>query len=183
MKQAKRLILILLGFNVIIFSQIFPSFLFADDFLQYYDQRFTDLPGLAGGIVASSLSWLFRPVHYMVLALYYKLFYVNIFYCYLVMFMSHLLAALSVYYFLLRLKRGPLFASIGSILFLTYCGSWEVVGWTAVVYYPLLVIFLLNAISYYIDRRGILSSVFFFLALMTHEAAILFVPLVAAYEA
>ena len=171
----------LTALNLVIYSQIFPSFFFADDFMQIYAQKSAGFIGFFFAVRKSSLSYLFRPVHYFVLGIYFQLLRFGPFYCYLLLFFAHLLAAVSVYYFLRRIKNSFGFAAAGSLLFLVYCGNWEAVGWAAVIYYPIFVIFFLSSIIQFLNKRFIISNLLFFLALMTHEAGVLYVPLMAAY--
>jgi hypothetical protein len=175
------LLLLLAVLNLIIFAQVFPSFLFADDFMQIYAQRSTDVVGFFSAVYTSSISYLFRPVHYFMLGIYCQLIKFGIFYCYLLLFFAHLLAAISVFFFLKKIKNSFSFAAIGSLLFLVYCGNWEAVGWAAVIYYPIFVALFLASIIQFSEKRIILSTVLFLFALLTHEAGILFVPIVAAY--
>ncbi|MFC1767582.1 hypothetical protein ACFLZ2_03405 [Candidatus Margulisiibacteriota bacterium] len=177
-----RAVAILLALNVVVYLNIFSSFLYADDFPQYWGQRFGSVPEMFGKAMAASLAYLFRPVHYLFLSVYSQLFYISIPLCYFVIFLAHFLAAVSVYYFFLRIKKDGLFALFGAMLFITFMGSFEVVGWTVAVYYPLVIIFMLNSINAFNRGRGGLSFLLYLLALLTHEVAIFMLPLLVAYE-
>ena len=184
MKNSRLFLLagLLAIYNMLIFYRILPSFLFADDFIQIYEQRFSTFGELIQRVWDSSMLLLFRPVHYIVLAGYYKLFYMNISLIYVIVFMAHLCASLCVFVFLSRIFNKTSSAVLGAVFFLTYMGIWEVVGWAAAIYYPLVIIFLLTAFVLYLDRHYVASSIFFVLAILTHESSILFVPLLMAYE-
>ncbi|MFC1559529.1 hypothetical protein ACFL4F_00310 [Candidatus Margulisiibacteriota bacterium] len=173
---------ILLALNIIVYLNIFSSFLYADDFIVYWYSRAGSVPEMFEKAMAASFAYLFRPVHYLFLSLNSRLFYINIPLCYVVIFLAHFLAAVSVYYFFLKIKKEGLFALFGAMLFITFMGSFEVVGWSAVMYYPLVVIFMINSIIAFDRGRKPLSYLLYILALLTHEVAIVMLPLLVAYK-
>ena len=173
---------ILFFLNCIIFWNVFPSFVYVDEFDLLYSQRFGSMQELFYRVFTSSCNYLLRPTYYFVFGIYYKLFNWNVAYCYILPFLAHFIAAMSVYYFLLRDENDSSFAAIGSILFLIYCGVWEPVGSIGGILYPMTAIFLLNAFICYFKRRYGCSFILFALALFTHQVSVLFVPLVLLYE-
>ncbi len=177
-----RLFLLLFFLNLIIFVRVFPSFFYVDEFELIYSQRFGSIQELIFRIFASSTSYLFRPMYYLMFGLYYKICLFNMAYCYALPFLAHFIAAISVYYFLLRDENDSSFAAIGSILFIIYCGVWEAVGSISGILYPMTAIFLLNAFICYFNRRYWFSFLLFAMGLLTHEVSIMFVPLVLLYE-
>jgi len=176
------LIIVLFIINIIIFWNVFPSFIYVDEFELLYSQRFVGLQELGYRVFVSSSNYLFRPIYYFIFGIYYKIFQFNLSICYIIIFMAHLAAAWLVYKFLLKVGKSASFSAIGSILFLTYCGTWEAVGSIGGILYPVVTIFMLSAFMSYLDNKLALTLIFFTLALFTHQASIVLLPLVVFYE-
>lgn len=182
MKKYLPFFLLLGLIEVVIYLPIFPSFLFADDFTQIYDHSFATLPELFGKVAYTSISYLFRPIHYLFLGLLSKLVLLGPGFCYIPMFILHLLAAISVFYLVKETLKREDIAKLCSLLFLVFCGNWEVIGWSAVIYYPLVVIFMCWTVIFFLQKRTGMSILMFILALLTHEVAIVLLPLLYLYD-
>ncbi len=172
----------LLFLNAVIFAPVFRSFLFADDFIQMYGQRANSIGGLVSAALRSSMGYVFRPICFICLGINYHLLRFGIPACYVFSFTAHFIAAVSLFFFLRKLKDDFIFAAAGAMLFITYCGTWEAVGWIAVIYYPVVVSLMLWTVILYLDRKWLLSSIMLTAALLTHETAVMVVPFLIAFE-
>jgi len=140
----------------------------------------------------------YRPIFLLWLLLNYKLFALSPAGWHATNLVVHLLATWLVFVLARRLTSDQLVATIAAFLFGVHPAHIESVAWVSGVTDPLMTVFFLSAIILYLDmkspsevmqrrprlfnRRLLLSLLFYSLAILTKETAIVFLPIVICYE-
>lgn len=176
-------VLLLILLNGIIFSQIFPSFFFADDFYILNIIKEFNVNNVLSGIIMLSTKHFFTPLPFLAAWIVYQVFGLNPSGYYLLNFTFHLSNAILIYFIFMKISKNKSIAIPSAILFIVYCGNWESLGWTGAVNHIIYAFFMLLTILWYIYDLYLCSLFAFMLAIFSHETALFILPaLLSLYE-
>lgn len=158
-----------------------PSFFFADDFFSMDVVKGLNIWNALPGVFNIALHNYFIPTVFFETWLCYSLFHLNPAGYYAFIFAFHFINSLVVYLFFSRITKDRRAGFMASTIYMVFCGNWEAVGWA--YGHILLCIFILLAIIGHIDKRYIIASIMYLLAVTCNETALLIVPtLILFYE-
>ncbi len=179
------LLLILAALNLVIFSQIFPSFFFADDFYYIYANIASNPLELLSKAGYLSFHDFFRPVFYLIFGINHAIFKLNYHGYYIVNLLFHLLNGFLVYLLAARITKSKATGMLAGILFTVFPGHWEAVGWLNPINHLTMVASFLSSLilfdRYLDDSRqlNLISSAFmYFVALSCHEGSITLIAMI-----
>jgi len=180
------ILFILIILNLIIFSNIFPSFFFADDFFYIHANIASSPLELLGKAMYLSFHDFFRPVFYMIFGLNYAIFHLYYHGYYAINLLFHLLNGYLVFILCSKLMKNRFSPSIAAILFTVFPGHWEAIGWLNPINHLTMTAAYLTALilfNEYLEKKRtsfmLFSSLFYFLALSCHEGSLTFIIMAA----
>ncbi len=179
------IISILAVLNLIIFSQIFPSFFFADDFYYIFMTIASNPMALLSKIAYLSFHDFFRPVFYLIFSINYAIFKLNYHGYYIVNFLFHFLNGFLLYTLVSRITKNKNAGMLAGVIFTVFPGNWEAIGWLNPINHLMMATAFLSALilfHQYLQNEKklylILSALLYFVALSCHEGSIILIFMV-----
>jgi hypothetical protein len=164
--------------NVLIYLQIFPSFLFADDF--YFTYLLSFYHGLAAipGIISVSLAHMFTPIPFFITWTSHLTFGLWTPGYYVIQFLLQILNCFLVYQLAKKLINNGPAAIFASIFFACFAGNWEALGWHGAGNHIVYGAFMISTLLSWAYGYRFLPYVLLFFACLCHETAMITVPIV-----